>query len=88
MSTRTETDSIGSVEVPSDKYYGAQTQRSLDNFKIGGERFQREFIRAYGIVKKAAASVNHRFGNLDETILKAIHKASDEVISGSLDNHF
>ena len=88
MSTRTETDSIGSVEVPSDKYYGAQTQRSLDNFKIGGERFQREFIRAYGIVKKAAASVNHRFGNLDETILKAIHKASDEVISGLLDNHF
>ena len=88
MSTRTETDSIGSVEVPSDKYYGAQTQRSLDNFKIGGERFQREFIRAYGIVKKAAASVNHRFSNLDEKILKAIHKASDEVISGSLDHHF
>ena len=88
MSTRTETDSIGSVEVPSDKYYGAQTQRSLDNFKIGGERFQREFIRAYGIIKKAAASVNHRFSNLDEKILKAIHKASDEVISGSLDNHF
>ena len=88
MSTRTETDSIGSVEVPSDKYYGAQTQRSLDNFKIGGERFQREFIRAYGIVKKAAASVNHRLSNLDEKILKAIHKASDEVISGSLDNHF
>ena len=88
MSTRTETDSIGSVEVPSDKYYGAQTQRSLDNFKIGGERFQREFIRAYGIVKKAAASVNHRLSNLDEKILKAIHKASDEVISGSLDDHF
>ena len=88
MSTRTETDSIGSVEVPSDKYYGAQTQRSLDNFKIGGERFQREFIRAYGIVKKAAASVNHKFSNLDEKILKAIHKASDEVISGSLDDHF
>ena len=88
MSTRTETDSIGSVEVPSDKYYGAQTQRSLDNFKIGGERFQREFIRAYGIVKKAAASVNHRLSNLDEKILKAIHKASDEVISGSSDDHF
>ena len=88
MSTRTETDSIGSVEVPSDRYYGAQTQRSLDNFKIGGERFQREFIRAYGIIKKAAASVNHRFGNLDEKILNAIHKASEEVISGSLDEHF
>ena len=88
MSTRTETDSIGSVEVPSDRYYGAQTQRSLDNFKIGGERFQREFIRAYGIIKKAAATVNHRFGNLDEKILNAIHEASDEVISGSLDEHF
>ena len=88
MSTRTETDSIGSVEVPSDRYYGAQTQRSLDNFKIGGERFQREFIRAYGIIKKAAATVNHRFGNLDEKILNAIHKASEEVISGSLDKHF
>ena len=88
MSTRTETDSIGSVEVPSDRYYGAQTQRSLDNFKIGGERFQREFIRAYGIIKKAAASVNYRFGNLDEKILNAIHEASNEVISGSLDEHF
>ena len=88
MSTRTETDSIGSVEVPSDKYYGAQTQRSLDNFKIGGERFQREFIRAYGIVKKAAASVNHRFGSINDRILNAIHKASDEVISGALDEHF
>jgi len=88
MSTRTETDSIGSVEVPSDRYYGAQTQRSLDNFKIGGERFQREFIRAYGIIKKAAATVNHRFGNLDEKILNAIHEASEEVISGSLDEHF
>ena len=88
MSTRTETDSIGSVEVPLDRYYGAQTQRSLDNFKIGGERFQREFIRAYGIIKKAAATVNHRFGNLDEKILNAIHKASEEVISGSLDEHF
>ena len=88
MSTRTETDSIGSVEVPSDRYYGAQTQRSLNNFKIGGERFQREFIRAYGIIKKAAATVNHRFGNLDEKILNAIHKASEEVISGSLDEHF
>ena len=51
MKTRTERDSIGSVAVPSDRYYGAQTQRSFDNFKIGGERFPREFIRAYGILK-------------------------------------
>ena len=88
MGTRIERDSIGELEVPADKYYGAQTQRSLENFKIGGEVFQREFIRAYGLIKKAAASVNHRFGNINDKILGAIHKASDEVISGALDEHF
>ncbi|MEL1233108.1 MAG: class II fumarate hydratase [Candidatus Neomarinimicrobiota bacterium] len=88
MGTRIERDSIGEIEVPSDKYYGAQTQRSLENFKIGGEVFQREFIRAYGLIKKAAASANHRFGNINDKILNAIHKASDEVISGALDEHF
>ena len=88
MGIRTERDSIGELEVPADKYYGAQTQRSLENFKIGGEVFQREFIRAYGLIKKAAASVNHRFGNINDKILDAIHKASDEVISGTLDEHF
>ena len=88
MGTRIERDSIGELEVPSDKYYGAQTQRSLENFKIGGEVFQREFIRAYGLIKKAAASVNHRFGDINDKILNAIHEASDEVISGALDEHF
>ena len=88
MGTRTERDSIGSIEVPSEKYYGAQTQRSYENFKIGDERFPREFIRAYGIIKKAAASVNHDFNNLDSSILSAIHKAADEVIEGKLDEHF
>ena len=88
MGTRTERDSIGSVEVPSEKYYGAQTQRSYENFKIGDERFPREFIRAYGIIKKAAASVNHDFNNLDSSILSAIHKAADEIIEGELDDHF
>ena len=88
MGTRIERDSIGELEVPSDKYYGAQTQRSLENFKIGGEVFQREFIRAYGVIKKAAASVNHRFGNINDKILTAIHEACDEVISGALDEHF
>ena len=58
MGFRTESDSIGPIEVPLDKYYGAQTQRSLENFKIGGHQFPREFIRAYGIIKKAAATVN------------------------------
>ena len=88
MGTRTERDSIGSIEVPSEKYYGAQTQRSYENFKIGDERFPREFIRAYGIIKKAAARVNHDFNNLDSSILSAIHKAADEVIEGKLDDHF
>ncbi|RPH02823.1 MAG: class II fumarate hydratase [bacterium TMED46] len=88
MSTRTERDSIGPVEVPSDRYYGAQTQRSFDNFKIGGERFPREFIRAYGLIKKAAASANHKLGSLDASLVSSIHKAVDEVIDGKLDDHF
>ena len=88
MKTRTERDSIGSVEVPSDRYFGAQTQRSFENFKIGGERFPREFIRAYGILKKAAASVNNEFGILEESIKSAIHNAAGEVIEGELDDHF
>jgi fumarate hydratase class II len=88
VKTRTERDSIGPVEVPSDRYYGAQTQRSFENFKIGGERFPREFIRAYGILKKAAASVNNQFGILEESIKSAIHNAVGEVIEGKLDDHF
>ena len=88
MKTRIERDSIGTIEVPADRYYGAQTQRSLNNFKIGQERFPREFIRAYGILKKAAASVNYSYGNLEDRILDSIHKASDEVINGDLDEHF
>ena len=88
MNTRTEKDSLGSIEVPSDRYYGAQTQRSYENFKIGNERFPREFIRAYGILKKAAATVNHNFGNLDSRIKDAIHNAAEEVIEGKLDDHF
>ena len=88
MGNRTEKDSLGTVEVPSDKYYGAQTQRSFENFKIGSERFPREFIRAYGILKKAAATVNHSFGNLDTKIMDAIHSAVEEVINGNLDDHF
>lgn len=88
MKTRTERDSIGPVEVPSDRYYGAQTQRSFENFKIGGERFPREFIRAYGILKKAAASVNNKFGILEDSTKSAIHNAVGEVIEGKLDDHF
>ena len=88
MSYRTESDSLGSIDVPNDKYYGAQTQRSLDNFKIGNHNFPREFIRAYGILKKSAATVNHRSGRLEGSIKDCIHKAADEVIEGKLDKHF
>jgi len=88
MGYRKEKDSMGELEVPEDRYYGAQTQRSLENFKIGGERFQRELIRAYGIIKKAAAKVNSDAGKLDIKIADAIASASDEVIEGKLDEHF
>ena len=88
MTFRTESDSLGPIEVPSEKYYGAQTQRSLENFKLGDHHFPREFIRAYGIIKKSAATVNHNSGKLKEDIKSAIHEAADEVIDGKLDNHF
>ena len=88
MDYRTEKDSMGPVEVPNDRYYGAQTQRSLNNFKIGKEHFPREFIRAYGIIKKAAAIVNSAAGLLDPQLAKTISSAADEVITGKLDDHF
>ena len=88
MGYRKEKDSMGVLEVPEDKYYGAQTQRSLNNFKIGGERFQQELIRAYGILKKAAATVNEKAGKLDSNLATAIRDAADEVIEGKLDEHF
>ena len=88
MDYRTEKDSMGPVQVPNDRYYGAQTQRSLNNFKIGNEQFPREFIRAYGIIKKAAAAVNSAAGLLDPQLAKTISSSADEVISGKLDDHF
>ena len=88
MDYRTEKDSMGPVKVPNDRYYGAQTQRSLNNFKIGKEHFPREFIRAYGIIKKAAAAVNSEAGLLDPQLAKTISSAADEVIAGKLDDHF
>ena len=88
MDYRTEKDSMGPVQVPNDRYYGAQTQRSLNNFKIGKEQFPREVIRAYGIIKKAAAAVNSAAGLLDPQLAKTISSSADEVISGKLDDHF
>lgn len=88
MDFRIETDSMGQIQVPTNKYYGAQTARSLMNFKIGGERFPREMIRALGIVKKAAAIVNRELGLLTSEKADLILQAADEVIEGKLDDHF
>ena len=86
--TRTESDSFGSLEVPSEKYWGAQTQRSLENFKIGGETMPFSLIRALGIVKLAAAKANMKLGNLDQEVGNAIIKASQEVAKGKWNDHF
>src|SRR5689334_7605351 len=86
--TRIETDSMGIIEVSADKYWGAQTQRSLLHFNIGDDVMPREMIRALGILKKACALVNHDLGKLPADKLKLIVQACDEVIAGKLDAHF
>ena len=88
MDYRIEKDTMGEIKVPADKYYGAQTARSLMNFKIGGDRFPRELIRALGILKKAAAITNKELGTLPADKADLIIKAADEVIEGKLDEHF
>lgn len=88
MEYRIETDSMGKIEVPTNKYYGAQTARSLMNFKIGGETFPRELIRALGILKKAAALTNSELNMISKEKVELICKAADEVIEGKLDEHF
>ena len=85
---RTETDSMGAIEIPANRYYGAQTARSLQNFRIGGERFPRELIRALGVLKKAAAQVNADLDVLPRDKAELIVRAADEVIDGRLDEHF
>jgi fumarate hydratase class II len=86
--TRTEKDTMGTIEVPADRYWGAQTQRSLEHFRIGSDRFPREIIRALGVLKKACALVNRELGLLPEDKARAIVQAADEVIAGRLDEHF
>ncbi|MDO4546953.1 MAG: class II fumarate hydratase [Clostridia bacterium] len=88
MEYRIERDSMGEMKVPADRYWGAQTQRSLENFKIGGELMPREITRAFGILKKAAAIANNKLGRLDDEKLGYISAACDEVIAGALDGHF
>jgi fumarate hydratase class II len=86
--TRVETDSFGPIDVDTSRYWGAQTQRSLGNFKIGGEKIPMALIRAFGIVKKAATLANVKLGILDGELAKHIIAAADEVIEGKLDEHF
>jgi fumarate hydratase, class II len=87
-STRLETDSFGPIEVPADRYWGAQTERSRQNFRIGQDRMPMPIIRALGIVKLAAAETNRELGLLDQRRARAIARAAREVIDGKLDDHF
>ena len=88
LSTRTESDSMGQIEVPLDRYYGAQTARSLIHFDIGRDTMPPELIRAFGVLKKAAALVNQDLGKLSADQARLIAQAADEVIAGRLDEHF
>jgi len=88
MEFRFESDSMGAVQVPADRYWGAQTQRSIEHFSIGGHRFPPAVIRAFGLVKKAAALTLRELGQIDERKVGLIVQAADEVIAGRLDDHF
>ena len=85
---RVETDSMGAIEVACDRYWGAQTERSLLHFAIGFDRMPRSVVRAFGILKKAAAEVNHDLGKLPPDKARLVTAAADEVIAGKLDDHF
>ena len=85
---RLEKDTMGEIDVPADRYYGAQTARSLVNFDIGQDKMPRSLIRAFGILKQAAAETNVELGDLNEETGQLIYRACEEVISGSLDEHF
>ena len=86
--TRTETDSFGPIEVPADRYWGAQTQRSIRNFPIGWEKQPVAVVRALGVIKKASAQANMEQGILERRLGDAIVQAAEEVIAGRLDDHF
>ena len=88
MDYRIERDSIGDIQVPSDKYWAAQTQRSLENFKIGDQRMPIEIIRAFAVLKKCAAMTNHELGVLSEEKMQLISQVCDEIVAGGLDDQF
>src|SRR6185369_3614794 len=85
---RTERDSMGEMQVPADAYYGAQTARAVENFPISNLRFNRQFIRAMGLIKSAAAEINHKLGVLDDRRRGLLQQAAQEVIDGKLDHQF
>ena len=88
MNTRMETDSMGQIPVPADRYWGAQTQRSLIHFNIGDDRIPLEVIRAFAILKKASARANESLGNLPSELANAISGVCDEILEGRLDDEF
>ena len=88
IKTRIETDTFGDIAVPADRYWGAQTERSRQNFRIGGEHMPLPLIRALALVKRVAAEVNHELGLLDRRRMRGIVRAADEIIAGRLDDHF
>lgn len=88
MEYRLEHDSMGEIQVPADRYWGAQTQRSFQNFEIGTEKISMEVIRAFAVLKKSAALANQRLGKLDDRRLAIISQVCDEILSGKLDGHF
>ena len=88
MEYRIERDSMGEMQVPADRYWAAQTQRSFQNFKIGGEIMPREITAAFGVLKKAAAIANNALGKLSDEKLKYLSLAADEVAKGELNDHF
>ena len=88
MEYRIERDTMGEVKVPADKYWGAQTQRSFENFKIGTEKMPKEIVKAFGIMKKAAAKVNAQLGTLSQDRADIIIKVCDEIIDGKLEGEF
>ena len=85
---RTEKDSMGTIKVPADKYWAAQTQRSMENFKIGGQQMPIEVVKAFAILKGAAANTNAELGALDKSKAKLINKVCKEILNGDLDDQF
>ena len=88
MDYRIEHDTMGEVRVPADRYWGAQTQRSFQNFKIGTEQIPVEIIRAFAVLKQAAAMANHQLGKLDDRRYELICQVCREILDGKLDGHF